>query len=87
MLPCCCCSEEESDDVTNDELSDHHHPGVVGHRGNRSASEAAVEVAAGDMSDDLYSEISSRDTQQLIKSRTRHSPLTTSTFTYLPQLN
>jgi len=54
-------------------LSDQPHHGVV----CRQAA-ANADITAGDMSDDLYSEINSRDTQQLLKShasaRTRRPP-------------
>jgi len=46
--------------VTNDELPDHRRPG---------GKPATMDNMAGDVSDDLYSEISSRDTEQLLKSR------------------
>ena len=46
-----------------------HHGGIaVARRGFHNAA-ASVDVTAADMSDDLYSEINSHDTQQLLKSR------------------
>jgi len=69
------CSGYESEDLTNDEMPDQRRrgsaggPGVTG--GRRSGSQRALidGAATGDVSDDLYSEIGSRDTEKLLKSR------------------
>ena len=63
------CSGEESEDITNDELPDQRRLGAVGRHSSQPAMLAGMDSMAGDMSDDLYSEINSRDTEQLLKSR------------------
>jgi len=63
-----CCSGDESGEVTNDEIVDAQSRGIVG-RGGSQPVMSRVDSTAGDMSDDLYSEITSRDTEQLLKPR------------------
>jgi len=65
----CCYSGYESEDITNDELPDQPSQGFVDRHSSQHAVVAGMDSMAGDVSEDLYSEISSRDTEQLLKSR------------------
>jgi len=88
--PPCGCSGEESEDVTNDELPDERRLGIVGRHSSQPAMLTNLDATAGDMSDDLYSEINFRDTELLLKSRvdskTRRATASTSESIYLVYL-
>ena len=56
----------ESEDLTNDELPDSRLRQIA-----VAGSQTVIDSTGGDISDDLYSEINSRDTEHLLKPRSR----------------
>jgi len=58
------CSGEESEELTNDEVAE---GSVMGHHSSQPLI-LGCDGNVGDISDDLYTEINSRDTDRLLKS-------------------